>query len=426
MEPRDQLADGETDAEAEGAAAKPKKPEPVRTAMSIEIRDGVLCAFMPPVEMVEDYLELITAVEAGAEEMQLPVHVEGYSPPYDPRVEVIKVTPDPGVIEMNIQPSHKTGPRWPSILPPGFTSAHQTRLGANRSLSTAATPAPAAATTSCWAARDQGPPLLRRPDLLRLPADYWQRHPSLSYLFAGGSSDRPSQAPRVDEARPMHSTNWRSRSPDRAAARRRARAVADRPGVPTPAHRYHRQHPPRRVLHRQALSPRQRPRPARPARTARLRDAARTPRMAMVQSAPGAVDWSHGSGTTRCARRDPARGTTCTVDTCCRTSSFTTSPTSRRTCAQPVSHSTPAGSTRSPSSGSRASDRVFDGVEIDAARRIEPWHVLGEESDRRRHRALRRLLGRAHPGASHRAPTGTLRHYLQRPADADHRNRPVR
>ncbi len=200
--------------EGQSAPARPEKPakkpgEPereyimdgIRTAMTIEHRDGHLCVFLPPVMSANAFVDLIAAIEEASQQTGLPVRLEGYPPPRDPRIREVKVTPDPGVIEVNIQPSGS----WEELNFVTRTLYEEARhCGLDSSsflVNGRPTGSGGGAHIVLGGASPDDSPFLRRPDLLGSIIRYWQHHPALSYFFAGTFIGPTSQAPRIDEAR---------------------------------------------------------------------------------------------------------------------------------------------------------------------------------------------------------------------------------
>ncbi len=225
--------DGLSHYNAPAVASSPKQTEPedlapppgrfksaaglTRTALCVEVRDprrasgpkaektgeksGVIYVFMPPVARVEDYLALIAAVEATATDLGVKIVLEGYPPPRDPRLKMLQVTPDPGVIEVNIHPAHN----WRELVEHTeflYQAAFETHLSAEKFMTDGRhTGTGGGNHFVLGAATPADSPFLRRPELLTSLLLYWHNHPCLSYLFSGMFIGPTSQAPRVDEAR---------------------------------------------------------------------------------------------------------------------------------------------------------------------------------------------------------------------------------
>lgn len=185
----------DADIDAEGAT------DVVRTALCVEARNGRLHIFLPPLHYLEHFVALIHAIELSAGELKMPVVLEGYEPPKDPRLCSLLVTPDPGVIEVNIHPAKS----WKELVNNTrvlYDEAWKSRLGTEKfMLDGRHTGTGGGNHVTLGGATPADSPFLRRPDLLRSLVTYWQHHPGLSYLFSGMFIGPTSQAPRVDEGR---------------------------------------------------------------------------------------------------------------------------------------------------------------------------------------------------------------------------------
>ncbi len=199
FEPADDLAEPGASLKRNASVTAVHKAPP--TALTFELNDGHISVFLPPLESIDHALHLLAIVETAAEDTNQPVRIEGYQLPKHPKISSLSVTPDPGVIEVNVHPSSS----WDDLVAVTtnlYERARLCRLGTEKfALDGKHTGTGGGNHVTLGGATPADSPLLRRPDLLRSLITFWQRHPSLSYVFSGQFIGPTSQAPRVDEAR---------------------------------------------------------------------------------------------------------------------------------------------------------------------------------------------------------------------------------
>jgi uncharacterized protein (DUF2126 family)/transglutaminase-like putative cysteine protease len=179
----------------------PNLDSEVRIALCVEARGGHTCVFLPPADTTADYLALLEAIEATAADLGQPVVLEGYTPPFDPGIDNIKITPDPGVVEVNINPSAT----WGELVQKTewlYAAARECGLGAEKFMVDGRHAGTGGGNHLVLGGPSpEESPLLRRPHLLKSLVAYWHQHPALSYVFSGLFVGPTSQSPRIDEAR---------------------------------------------------------------------------------------------------------------------------------------------------------------------------------------------------------------------------------
>ncbi|MEQ8955695.1 MAG: transglutaminase family protein, partial [Gammaproteobacteria bacterium] len=198
----DPFAEEEDLTAGKAKARKIRESETIfQTALCCQVREGRLYLILPPVSRLAHYIELLQEIEETAAELRIPVVLEGYHPPRDRRLSRLLITPDPGVIEVNVHPASN----WEQLLEiisNLYDIAREQRLGTEKFMLDGKHSGTGGGNhVTLGAHRAEDSPFLRRPHLLGSMIRYWQNHPCLSYLFSGQFIGPTSQSPRVDEAR---------------------------------------------------------------------------------------------------------------------------------------------------------------------------------------------------------------------------------
>ncbi len=175
-------------------------PERLHRALTVEIREGCVAIFVPPL-LTAAYLELLGLIERILTKLKLQDCIlSGYAPPADQALPTIGFASDPGVLEINLAPC-ATWSDYDRQLKQLYAAAHDVGLTARKlQFNGRETGTGGGAHIVFGGPEGLLSPFFAFPRLLPSLIRYLQHHPALSFAFTGLYMGPSSQAPRIDES----------------------------------------------------------------------------------------------------------------------------------------------------------------------------------------------------------------------------------
>ncbi|MCC6994600.1 MAG: transglutaminase family protein [Deltaproteobacteria bacterium] len=168
--------------------------------ITYDLEDNALSLELPALSGVDAFLGVLAAVECATRLLGEEVLIlRGFTPPVDPRCAWLTVTPDPGVIEVNLAPARSLGEFEASM---GALHRAATRVGLSAvryRYNGAVTDSGGGGQITFGGPTPRESPFFQHPELLPGLLRYVNRHPALSYAFAMDCVGSASQGPRPDE-----------------------------------------------------------------------------------------------------------------------------------------------------------------------------------------------------------------------------------
>lgn len=172
----------------------------LKRALTVEVRRGNLEMFLPPLDF-QPHRKLVHLIEQAAKGLDLDrLVLNGYLPGDASGLARLGVASDPGVLEVNL-PACADWAEYDEWIRKLYRAAEACGMCARKFAFNGRENGTGGGAHLCFGGPDvDASPFFLRPDLLPSMIRYWQRHPSLSYLFTGQFLGPSSQAPRIDES----------------------------------------------------------------------------------------------------------------------------------------------------------------------------------------------------------------------------------